>query len=271
MNPPSSKGTQPHFTYDQCTHFALLIQLVPEMALRFVPADDSECQQETVPLPNDVHLKQALQRLRDEASSSATLHLEVAGIDIHITRSHEYASGGDAFTVTIFADDEKIFDVQGQKTHEYRIFDDYQTSFVWAASSDGLKDPVSDDELPIIFTPLIADALTKWTDTYNNSFSEQECDQGSGRDVFPTVAEIVTWTIEGAALSARIASFTTPIPVVYSAYLREGKECRFVGDPVKDGTTLVDLVLQLANKRLSTEHPSNVQFDGILGLVASEK
>jgi len=72
----------------------------------------------------------------------------------------------------------------------------------------GLTDLVSDDELPIIFT------LTKWTDTYNNSFSQQECDQG----------EIVTWTtIEGAVISPRIAAFTTPIPVVYSAYLRKGK------------------------------------------------
>lgn len=272
MNHPSSKGTQ--FTYDQCTHFALLMQLVPGMALRFVPADDSERQEETIPLPNDVHLKQALQRLRDETSSSTTLHLQVAGTDIQVTRSHEDASDGDAFTVTIFANDEKISDSQGvrekRKTHEYRVFDDYQTSFVWAASSDGLNDPVSDDELHIIFTPLIADALKKWTNAYNNSFSRQKCDQGSGRDVFPTVAEIVIWMIEGAVLSARIAAFTSPIPVVYSAYLREGKEYRFVGDPVKDGRTLVDLVVRM-DKHLSLEHPSNAEFDGILGLVGSEK
>ncbi|KAF8961093.1 hypothetical protein BDZ97DRAFT_1760206 [Flammula alnicola] len=264
MIPSRSTGIPPHFTYDQILYSARLVQQVRGTTLNFVAAD---VQEETIQLPNDIRLVDAFQRLDGEA---------VAGMVVHITRSPEggQGPGRGAFAVTIVPYAEKATTSETktnnkkpeeeEKPHEYHVFDDYLTSFVWAASSDGLKDEVLDDDLPTVLTSALADDVRRWTDTYDTNFRLQGCDQGSGLDVFPTVAETITWTIEGAILSARMA-VATSVPVVYSAYLRQGNEYRFVGDAAKDAASLVGLALRL-NKHLAVVQPVNPETDGILRL-----
>jgi hypothetical protein len=52
------------------------------------------------------------------------------------------------------------------------------------------------------------------------------------------------WVMEGAVLAAHVAA-VRGVPVDYSAYLRRGSECVFVGDAVKDAVTLLALGVRL--------------------------
>ncbi|KAF8878270.1 hypothetical protein CPB84DRAFT_1751936 [Gymnopilus junonius] len=275
----------PYFTFDQVVYFARLVQQVPGATLHLVADNkdhDRENKEETVPLPNDSSLVQAFQRLHGEAivpgvspENKGTIHLLVAGMDVCISPANESvpATRGDSLIVVITpcSDEEEITLTQNQDSlnwknaNEYHIFDDYLTSFVWAADKDGHKEEVSEDSLTAVFSSSLAGNLRKWTDIYNTNFRLQGCDQGSGLDVFPTVPEIITWTIEGAILSTRMAA-TTGIAVAYSAYLRHGNEYRFVGNAARDAATLVDLVLRL-NKHVGTVRPGDSQVEGILRLI----
>ncbi|KAF8878284.1 hypothetical protein CPB84DRAFT_349197 [Gymnopilus junonius] len=252
-----------YFTFDQVLYFARLTQQVFGATLLHLMTDSNgvETQEEAVSLPNDIHLVQAFQRLQGEAvapdaspKSKSTVHLLMADMVISISPAAQsiQATRGDAFIVRITpcSDEEVNTPTQNQdlskrqNTHQYHVFDDYLTSFVWAASKDGHKEEVLDDGLARVFSSSLAGNLRNWTDIYNTNFRLQGCDQGSGLDVFPTVPEIITWTIEGAILSTRMAA-STGIAVVYSAYLRHGNEYRFVGKATRDAATLVDLVLRL--------------------------
>ncbi|KDR70473.1 hypothetical protein GALMADRAFT_885831 [Galerina marginata CBS 339.88] len=278
MSSPPSTESLPHFTYDQILYFARLLQQIHGTTLHFTSADEDGVREETIPLPNDIRLIESFQRLHGEDvnpdGKSVTVHLEVAGVNISITRSSggEEALPRDTFDVTTTpcqekaaSDGETIIPKPegGQITHEYHVFDDYQTSFVWAASAAGLRDEVLDEDLPSTLTRTLASDLRRWTNVYDSNFCLQGCDLGSGLDIFRTVPEIVTWTTEGAILSIRIA-VASSLPVVYSAYLRAGNEYRFVGNTLRDGATLVKLVLRL-NKHLTTVRPASPQ-DGILRL-----
>lgn len=115
------------------------------------------------------------------------------------------------------------------KLANYRILDGYGTSFLWR------KDPEYDPKDPSIYEDMDVDEINStfprifpyfiiWVSSYEFSFSARGLDHGSGKSVFETVAEWVSWKVEGFLLGYLLAQE----PGVEEVDFRVDSEGRYV-------------------------------------------
>lgn len=84
--------------------------------------------------------------------------------------------------------------------HHYRIFPDWGTSFFWKDPNFADTEPgdsAVEDEVIESRYPTLAPCFTAWREIYEDAFEEQECNLGSGKEVFPNVELRVAWYTEG--------------------------------------------------------------------------
>ncbi|CAI4213077.1 unnamed protein product [Parascedosporium putredinis] len=60
-----------------------------------------------------------------------------------------------------------------------------------------LRDSAVEDEVIESRYPTLAPCFTAWREIYEDAFEEQECNLGSGKEVFPNVELRVAWYTEG--------------------------------------------------------------------------
>ena len=110
---------------------------------------------------------------------------------------------------------------QPQQKRRYRICPDYQTSFLWkspqSSSSDSdrkIESMVDFEELQSEY-PVLAPWFIKWVNDYEESFEEQECQLGSGKEVFPDPFRSAAWECEGFFIACDLVQKEGVEEVVY--------------------------------------------------------
>ncbi|KAA8910103.1 hypothetical protein FN846DRAFT_775551 [Sphaerosporella brunnea] len=83
----------------------------------------------------------------------------------------------------------------------YQILSDYQTSFLWEKENDSVDCAKMHVDDPKDLFPHTAPFLEAWVEEYERLFEANEVHLGSGKDVFSTVEEHVSWEVEGALLA----------------------------------------------------------------------
>lgn len=122
-----------------------------------------------------------------------------------------------------------------QKTpsRHYRMFPDWQTSFLWKHASnkertntahdddddDGEDDdddsPEVDDEVIEARYPTLWPHYEAWQQRYETAFEDQGCHLGSGAEVFPDAVERIAWDVEGLLMASWLALKEDVVAVDY--------------------------------------------------------
>ena len=243
-------------TFDNILRFGLMVQKVHGTTIRFETGQRGT-HLETMTLPNDLDLIRLFQRLRNEAlltrledaAIKPSIYFHVPGIDIRVDSANDDQGDGVSFGIAVppssdILEDAKKLDKKNE-VEEYRVYDDYQTTFVWAVIN-GMQHMVGQNpSLSTTFTPSLAKYIESWSEVFDRNFQLTLGEQGGGRlGVFSTIEEAGVWTLEGAMLAISMAAVTST-PVLYSGYLNESIKYRFVGDSFKDAATLLDLTLRV--------------------------
>lgn len=125
--------------------------------------------------------------------------------------------------------------------HRYRLFPDWQTSYLWYDSRAPLSSPdephVDEDVIEGRY-PTLAPFYFEWQDIFNTAFERQECHLGSGKPVFSESHQRVAWETEGFLIACFLALQDDVEEVEYQAsgtyrverMTLEGEWGRFLSD-----------------------------------------
>ncbi|KAF2127572.1 hypothetical protein P153DRAFT_387314 [Dothidotthia symphoricarpi CBS 119687] len=88
----------------------------------------------------------------------------------------------------------------------YRLFPDWQTSYLWYDSSQNTMpddDEGPDVDLDVIKEryPSLSPYYETWRQVYETEFEKQECHLGSSAEVFPDRDDRIVWDVEGFLLA----------------------------------------------------------------------
>ncbi|KAG5292903.1 hypothetical protein I7I48_05134 [Histoplasma ohiense] len=136
-------------------------------------------------------------------SSEERLFLETAyGLQLTVVNCGDINS-----TVDISTEVDQRHGVEPQRSecrYHYRLFPDWQTSYLWYDTRSPHNPPDEihvDEDIIEARYPTLAPFYFAWQDIYENSFTAQGCDRGSGLDVFPDIAVRIGWEVEGLLIA----------------------------------------------------------------------
>ncbi|OAX85507.1 hypothetical protein ACJ72_00095 [Emergomyces africanus] len=136
-------------------------------------------------------------------SSEERLFLETAyGLQLTVVNCGDINS-----TVDISTEVDQSHGVEPQRSecqYHYRLFPDWQTSYLWHDTRSPHNPPDEihvDEDIIKARYPTLAPFYFAWQDIYENSFTAQGCDRGSGLDVFPDIAVRIGWEVEGLLIA----------------------------------------------------------------------
>ena len=94
--------------------------------------------------------------------------------------------------------------------YRYRLFPDWQTSYLWYDLSqdtepDNADDPYVDLDVIEERYPTLSPYYQAWRQVYETEFEKQECHLGSGAEVFPDVNDRISWEVEGYFIACWLA------------------------------------------------------------------
>ena len=113
----------------------------------------------------------------------------------------------------------------------YQLFPEWQTSYLWCNENSSQEDPlgcahVDTDEIKNRY-PLLTPSYIEWHDRYEAAFEQQECDLGSGAEVFQQVDDQVAWETEGFFIACWFALQDDVLEVEYQPtktyHLKKGR------------------------------------------------
>ncbi|KAH0545352.1 hypothetical protein GP486_008453 [Trichoglossum hirsutum] len=116
-----------------------------------------------------------------------------------LLEAHEYASVMDAGTFEA---------LESQDCHRYRLFPDWQTSYLWCDNREALPSSGQDHIDPKVIKrryPTLAPYYFKWQTIHETAFERQECYLEAGEGAFPEVRDRVAWETEGLLIACWLA------------------------------------------------------------------